>query len=107
MVINPDVTVRSRGVMEKCSMCVQRIQAAKLEAKKDSRKLVTDEFTVACAQTCPSGAIVFGDLNDPNSKVAKLYQNERGYHAIEEVGTHPGVKYLVKLRNTNSEINNA
>jgi len=107
MVINPDVTVRSRGVMEKCSMCVQRIQAAKLEAKKDSRKLATDEFTVACAQTCPSGAIVFGDLNDPNSKVAKLYQNERGYHAIEEVGTHPGVKYLVKLRNTNSEINNA
>jgi molybdopterin-containing oxidoreductase family iron-sulfur binding subunit len=107
MVINPDVTVRSRGVMEKCSMCVQRIQAAKLEAKKESRKMKTDEFTVACAQTCPSGAIVFGDLNDPESKIAKLYQNERGYHAIEEVGTHPGVKYLVKLRNTNSEIKNS
>lgn len=107
MVINPDVTVRSRGVMEKCSLCVQRIQAAKLQAKRDNRKLGTDEFTVACAQTCPSNAIVFGDLNDPNSEIAKLYKNERGYHVIEEVGTHPGVKYLTKIRNTETEISHS
>ena len=99
MVINPDVTVRSRGVMEKCSFCVQRIQSAKLTAKRDNRKMKTDEFTVACAQTCPSNAIVFGDLNDKNSEISKLYKNERSYHVIEELGTKPSVQYLTKIRN--------
>ncbi|PCJ66357.1 MAG: molybdopterin oxidoreductase [Bacteroidetes bacterium] len=105
MVINPDVTVRSRGVMEKCSFCVQRIQSAKLTAKRDNRKLGTDEFTVACAQTCPSNAIVFGDLNDKTSEISKLYKNERSYHVIEEIGTKPSVQYLTKIRNKQESIN--
>jgi MoCo/4Fe-4S cofactor protein with predicted Tat translocation signal len=105
MVINPDVTVRSRGVMEKCSFCVQRIQTAKLTAKKENRKMNTDEFTVACAQTCPSNAIVFGDRNDANSEIAKLYQDERAYHVIEEVGTKSSIKYLTKIRNKEDNTN--
>ena len=99
MVINPDVTVRSRGVMEKCSFCVQRIQSAKLSAKRDNRKMNTDEFTTACAQTCPSNAIIFGDLNDKNSEIAKLYQNDRSYHVLEELGIKPSVQYMTKIRN--------
>ena len=105
MVINPDVTVRSRGVMEKCSFCVQRIQTAKLTAKRDNRKMNTDEFTVACAQTCPSNAIVFGDLNDSKSEVSKLYGNDRGFHVIEELGTKPSIKYLTKIRNKKETTN--
>jgi molybdopterin-containing oxidoreductase family iron-sulfur binding subunit len=105
MVINPDVTVRSRGVMEKCSLCVQRIQSAKLTAKRDNRKMNTDEFTTACAQTCPSNAIVFGDLNDKNSEIAKLYKNDRSYHVLEELGVKPSVQYMTKIRNIN-ETNN-
>jgi molybdopterin-containing oxidoreductase family iron-sulfur binding subunit len=107
MVINPDVTVRSRGVMEKCSMCVQKIQAAKLVAKREGRKLKTDEFTVACAQTCSSDSIVFGDLNDPNSKVSKLYKKYRAYHVIEELGTKPSIKYLTKIRNKKQTTNHS
>ena len=105
MVINPDVTVRSRGVMEKCSFCVQRIQSAKLSAKRDNRKMNTDEFTTACAQTCPSNAIVFGDLNDKNSEIAKLYKNDRSYHVLEELGVKPSVQYMTKIRNI-KETNN-
>ena len=99
MVINPDVTVRSRGVMEKCSFCVQRIQATKLVAKRENRAMNTDEFTTACAQTCPSNAIVFGDLNDANSEIAKLYRDDRSYHVLEELGVKPSVQYLTKIRN--------
>jgi MoCo/4Fe-4S cofactor protein with predicted Tat translocation signal len=99
MVINPDVTVRSRGVMEKCSFCVQRIQTAKLTAKRDNRKMNTDEFTTACAQTCPSNAIVFGDLNDPKSEISQLYKDDRSYHVLEELGVKPSVQYLTKIRN--------
>jgi molybdopterin-containing oxidoreductase family iron-sulfur binding subunit len=105
MVINPDVTVRSRGVMEKCSFCVQRVQSAKLTAKRENRKMETDEFTVACAQTCPSNAIVFGDMNDPNSEISKLYKDERAYHVIEELGTRPSIKYLTKIRNKQESTN--
>ena len=105
MVINPDVTVRSRGVMEKCSFCVQRIQTAKLSAKRENRKLGKDEFTTACAQTCPSNAIVFGDLNDKNSDISKLYTNERSYHVLEELGVKPSVQYMTKIRN-NKETSN-
>jgi molybdopterin-containing oxidoreductase family iron-sulfur binding subunit len=100
MVINPDVTVRSRGVMEKCSFCVQRIQSTKLTAKRENRKMNTDEFTTACAQTCPSNAIVFGDLNDKSSEIAQLYANDRSYHVLEELGVKPSVQYMTKIRNT-------
>lgn len=99
MVINPDVTVRSRGVMEKCSFCVQRIQATKLTAKRENRKMKTDEFNTACAQTCPSNAIVFGDLNNKESEIAKLYANDRSYHVLEELGVKPSVQYMTKIRN--------
>lgn len=117
MVLNPDVTVRSRGVMEKCSMCVQRIQGAKLTAKKERRPLVDDDLTMACESSCSTGAITFGDMNDPNSKLSKLLQltprdpknpagmdkiahNPRAYQVLEEVGVKPNVWYLTKVRNT-------
>ena len=99
MVLNPDVTVRARGVIEKCSMCIQRIQLGKLEAKKDGRPLADGEFTTACAQACDAGAIVFGDVNNPKSAVSALKQEDRAYHLLEEVGTQPSVFYQTKVRN--------
>lgn len=99
MVINPDVTVRTRGVMEKCSFCVQRIQAGKLSAKREDRKLKDGDIKTACMSACPSNAIVFGDMNDPNSEISKLYKNERSYHMLEEVGIKPSVVYMTKIRN--------
>ncbi|MEZ7824798.1 MAG: TAT-variant-translocated molybdopterin oxidoreductase [Schleiferiaceae bacterium] len=99
MVLNPDVTVRARGVIEKCSLCIQRIQLGKLEAKKDSRMLEDGEFTTACAQACGSNAIVFGDVNNPKSEITQLKQEERAYHLLEEVGTQPSVFYQTKVRN--------
>ena len=100
MVINPDVTVRTRGVMEKCSFCIQRIQDAKLTAKRENRTIVDGDMKTACQQTCPSGAIVFGDINDKNSEVHKLFNNERAYHVLEDIGVQPSVKYMGKVRNT-------
>lgn len=100
MVINPDVTVRTRGVMEKCSFCIQRIQDAKLLAKRENRTVVDGDVKTACQQTCPSGAIVFGDINDKNSDVYKLFNNERSYHVLEDIGVQPSVKYMGKVRNT-------
>ncbi|MEY2963204.1 MAG: hypothetical protein RL754_465 [Bacteroidota bacterium] len=99
MVLNPDVTVRARGVIEKCSLCIQRIQLGKLEAKKDGRKLEDGEFTTACAQACGTGAIVFGDVNNPKSEVSHLKQQDRAYHLLEEVGTQPSIFYQTKVRN--------
>jgi molybdopterin-containing oxidoreductase family iron-sulfur binding subunit len=102
MVINPDVTVRSRGVMEKCSMCVQRIQEGKLTAKKEKRRPVDGEIQVACAQSCPTSAITFGDMNDPNSEISKLLAEERegrAYGVIEEINVKPNISYLMKVRN--------
>ena len=99
MVLNPDVTVRARGVIEKCSLCIQRIQLGKLEAKKDGRMLTDGEFTTACAQACGSGAIVFGDVNNPSSEVGHLKQEDRAYHLLEEVGTQPSIFYQTKVRN--------
>ncbi len=99
MVLNPDVTVRARGVMEKCSFCVQRLQAAKLEAKKEGRMVTDREVQPACANSCPSGAIVFGDLNDADSAIAKVYNTERSFHVIEQVKTLPHVAYHTKVRN--------
>lgn len=102
MVLNPDVTVRARGVMEKCTFCVQRIQAGKLEAKRNNRGVLDGDIKTACQQSCPSGAIIFGDLNDENSEVSKLFLNERAYGIIEELNVLPSVNYLTKVRNTQS-----
>ncbi|MDX1387033.1 MAG: 4Fe-4S dicluster domain-containing protein, partial [bacterium] len=99
MVLNPDVVVRSRGVMEKCSMCIQRIQAGRLKAKQEGRKLKDGEIKMACEQSCPSDAIVFGNLKDPKSRIAKLVKNERYYGVLEELGVRPNVGYLTKVRN--------
>jgi MoCo/4Fe-4S cofactor protein with predicted Tat translocation signal len=105
MVLNPDVVVRSRGVMEKCSMCIQRIQAGKLEAKKAERTLVDSDVRMACQQACPTNAIVFGDLNNEDSAVAKLRKdNDRNYFILEEIGIKPTVSYLTKVRNSDITI---
>ncbi len=105
MVLNPDVVVRSRGVMEKCSMCVQRIQSGKLEAKKAERKLVDSDIKTACQQSCPTNAIYFGDLNDENSAVSILRkEDERNYFILEELGIKPTVSYLTKVRNAEESI---
>jgi molybdopterin-containing oxidoreductase family iron-sulfur binding subunit len=102
MVLNPDVVVRSRGVMEKCSMCVQRIQEGKLKAKKENRNIVDGEFKTACAQSCPTNAIVFGDYKNPDSEIAKLEKDQRAYHLLGELNVQPNVIYLTKVRNTMS-----
>ena len=115
MVLNPDVTVRSRGVMEKCSFCVQRIQTGKLTAKRERRPVKDGEVTTACMASCTSGAILFGDMNDPESRITKLLKiekdpkrptgidktvgNPRAYRVIEEIGVKPNVYYLTKIRN--------
>jgi Fe-S-cluster-containing dehydrogenase component len=99
MVLNPDVVVRERGVVEKCSFCVQRIQEKKLEAKLENRTLRDGEINTACAQACPADALVFGDLNNPDSKVSKLFADERNYHLLEELHTLPSVGYLTRVRN--------
>src|SRR5450759_28662 len=94
MVLNPDVTVRERGVVEKCSFCVQRIQEKKLQAKLEKRTLNDYEIKTACMQACPSGAIVFGNLNDKNSKVSRLFEDPRCYHLLEELHTLPNTCLL-------------
>ena len=100
LVLNPDVTVRARGVMEKCSMCVQRIQGGKLEAKKAGTPVQDGAIQTACAESCSMDAITFGDLNDTKSSVADKAASDRGYLALEEVGTKPNIYYMVKVRNT-------
>jgi len=101
LVLNPDVVTRFRGVMEKCSMCIQRIQAGKLKAKIEKRAVKDGDIKVACQQTCPANAIVFGNSNDPNSEVSKALKSERTYYVLEELNTQPGVGYQVKVRNIN------
>lgn len=100
LVLNPDVTSRSRGVMEKCSMCIQRIQAGKLKAKAEKRPIKDGDIQVACAAACPSNAIIFGDRNDPDSAVSQALKNERVYYVLEELNVQPGVGYMTKVRNT-------
>jgi MoCo/4Fe-4S cofactor protein with predicted Tat translocation signal len=100
MVLNPDVNVRSRGVMEKCSMCIQMTQMTILTAKKEGRPVNKDEFKTACSSACSTGAMKFGDINNKESDVAKLTQDDRMYHLLESVGTKPNVMYHVKVRNT-------
>ena len=104
MVINPDVTVRSRGVMEKCSFCIQRIQAGKLQAKLESRKLKDGDIKTACQQSCPSNAIVFGDMNDANSEISKLFNNDRSYVLLEEYNVQPSVAYMTQIRNVDEDL---
>ncbi|HKJ66559.1 MAG TPA: TAT-variant-translocated molybdopterin oxidoreductase [bacterium] len=99
LVLNPDVTVRSRGVMEKCSLCVQRIAEAKNEARREGRDLQDGDIQLACQQSCPTDAIVFGDTNDPESEIAKTIQNSRHYRMLEEWNFRPTVGYLAKIRN--------
>ncbi len=101
MVVNPDVNVRSRGVIEKCSMCIQRTQKTILDAKRDGRLVKDGEFQTACSSACNNGAIIFGDINDKESKIAALKESDRMYHLLEHVGTQPNVFYHVKVRNTN------
>lgn len=99
MVLNPDVTVRAKGVIEKCSLCVQRIQEGKLNAKLEGRKIRDGEIKTACQQACPSEAIIFGDLNDKQSLLVKETSSKRNYHLLEEIHTLPSVSYLTKIRN--------
>ncbi|MEY3965762.1 MAG: hypothetical protein RL263_931 [Bacteroidota bacterium] len=100
MVINPDVTVRTRGVMEKCSFCVQKIQEAKLKVKREGGSPQEVKIETACQRACPSNAIVFGDLHNENSEISKLYKNERSFGVLEQLNIQSSVKYMTKIRNT-------
>ncbi len=103
MVLNPDVTVRDRGVMEKCSFCIQRIQGAKIEAKRNGRVVRDGDVQPACAQSCPAQAIVFGDTNDPESDISKRLSDPRAYRVLEELGVRPSIGYLTLVRNREAQ----
>jgi molybdopterin-containing oxidoreductase family iron-sulfur binding subunit len=102
MVLNPDVTVRSRGVMEKCTFCIQRTQVAKLQAKKENRVLIDGDAKTACQQACAGNAIVFGNVHDAASEVSQIRKDnpQRSFYVIEQIHTLPNITYLAKIRNT-------
>jgi molybdopterin-containing oxidoreductase family iron-sulfur binding subunit len=104
MAANPDVTVRSRGVMEKCTYCVQRIERARIDSRIEGRVIADGEIQVACQQSCPTGAIEFGSLNDPNARVTKRHTDPRRYDLLHELGTRPRTAYLARVRNPNPEL---
>jgi molybdopterin-containing oxidoreductase family iron-sulfur binding subunit len=101
---NPDVTVRDRGVMEKCSYCVQRIRRAEIAARKQAREIGADEVVTACAQACPTGAIVFGSLHEDDSAVSRLRRDPRMYEALHDLGTRPRTTYLARVDDPNGEL---
>jgi molybdopterin-containing oxidoreductase family iron-sulfur binding subunit len=101
---NPDVSVRSRGVMEKCSYCIQRIEAVKIEADKNNRPIKDGEILTACQQACPTDAIVFGNLNDPNAKVTKRQAEERSYQVLADLNYRPRTQYTAGVINPNAEL---
>jgi len=100
MAINPDVNVRSRGVMEKCSLCIQMTQKVKLDAKKEGRRVRDGEFKTACSESCDDNAMVFGDINDKESEILRVKDGDRTYRVLESIGTKPNVIYQVKIRNS-------
>jgi len=104
LVFNPEVTIRSRGVMEKCTFCVQRIRQSQHDAKEEGRELADGDVKTACQQACPSDAIVFGDLNDEVSAVGKLAKTPRGYRVLGGLDTRPRVTYLAKIRNPHPDL---
>jgi Fe-S-cluster-containing dehydrogenase component len=108
MMRNPDVSVRSRGVMEKCSYCVQRINERRIDAERENRKINQgeheSELQTACQQSCPAGAIIFGNINDPNSQVSKLKAQNRNYGLLADLNTRPRTTYLAEVRNPSPEL---
>jgi Fe-S-cluster-containing dehydrogenase component len=106
MAMNPDVTVRTRGVMEKCTYCVQRIERARIDARVAGREIADGEFTTACAQVCPSRAITFGSLHDKATEVSRQHADPRAYDVLHELGTRPRTAHLARVKNKNPELTN-